>query len=211
MTEPMARRTHLAALLAAALWLGQLAGCAPVATKPPPATTAVLLPEAGGRATSIIVTHDGQQVTASEPYVGVRDDGSGLRAYSATPAEVQARFGPALAAQPARAARFTLYFVEGKDRLTDESQSLVDRTLAEIAARPVPDVLVIGHTDAVGSHAANDALARQRAEAIRSDLIRRGVAADNVQAIARGKREPAVATADRGAEARHRRVEIVVR
>jgi outer membrane protein OmpA-like peptidoglycan-associated protein len=171
----------------------------------------ILLPEAGGRATSIIVTRDGQQVTVSEPYAGARDDGSGLRSYSTTPQDVQARFGPALAAQPARAARFTLYFVEGKDRLTDESQRLVDSTLAEIAARPVPDVLVVGHTDAVGSHAANDALALQRAEAIRSELIRRGIAPDNVQAIARGKREPAVPTPDGVAEARNRRVEIVVR
>lgn len=207
----MRRLMHRGMLLAIAHWLGLLAACAPVPTRPPPSTTVVLLPEASGRPTSIGVTRDGRQVTASEPYAGVRDDALGLRAHNATPAQVQAHFGAALSAQPARAARFTLYFVEGRDRLTDESQRQVDSTLAEIAARPVPDVLVVGHTDAVGSHAANDALALQRAEAIRSELIRRGVAPENVQAIARGKREPAIATADGVAEPRNRRVEIVVR
>src|SRR5574337_156484 len=49
-----------------------------------------------------------------------------------------------------RAASFTLYFVEGRDEFTDESKQVVDRVLAEIAKRPVPDVLVVGHTDAVG-------------------------------------------------------------
>jgi outer membrane protein OmpA-like peptidoglycan-associated protein len=46
---------------------------------------------------------------------------------------------------------FTLYFVEGKDELADESRQIVTAVYAEIAKRPVPDVLVVGHTDAVGS------------------------------------------------------------
>ena len=95
--------------------------------------------------------------------------------------------------------------------LTDESQQLVDSTLAEIARRPVPDVLVIGHTDLVGSHASNDALSRQRAELIRNELVRLGVAPENIEVIARGKREPVVPTPDGVAEPRNRRVEIVVR
>ncbi len=71
---------------------------------------------------------------------------------------MEAQFGAALAAQPARASAFTLYFVLGSDELTDESKQDVDRILAEIARRPVPDVLVVGHTDAVGNDQSNDAL-----------------------------------------------------
>ena len=154
----------------------------------------------------------GKQVVLAQPYEAVRESSTGgLDAYASSPQEVQSRYGAALAAQPARAAAFTLYFVEGKDVLTDESQRLVNSTLAEIARRPVPDVLVVGHTDLLGSHAANDALAMQRANAIRAELIRLGVPPDNVQAIARGKRSPIVATADGVAEPRNRRVEIIVR
>ena len=75
----------------------------------------------------------------------------------------------------------------------------------------MPDVVVIGHTDALGSDQVNDALARQRAETVRAELIRRGVAPENIQASGRGKREPLIPTPDGIAEPRNRRVEIFVR
>ena len=75
----------------------------------------------------------------------------------------------------------------------------------------MPDVLVGAPTDRVGSPPANAALSRQRAELIRNELIRLGVAAQNIEVIARGKREPVVPTADGVAEPRNRRVEVVVR
>jgi outer membrane protein OmpA-like peptidoglycan-associated protein len=197
----MERSLRAFAALAA---LALLAACAPI-------TNAVLLPEAGGKSSAVAVTHGDKQVVLDQPYAAARDGATGLTTYTTTEAEVQARYGDALAAQPARASTFTLYFVEGKDVLTDASRQQVERTLREIAQRPVPDVLVVGHTDAVGSHASNDALAQQRADFIRAELIRLGVPAANVQAIARGKRAPVVPTADGVAEPRNRRVEIIVR
>ena len=181
-----------------------LAACAPV-------TNVVLLPEAGGKSTAVAVTHDDKQVVLDQPYAAARDGATGLTTYTTNEAEVKALYGGALGAQPARAKSFTLYFVEGKDVLTDASRKEVDQTLAEIAQRPVPDVLVVGHTDTVGSHAVNDALARQRADLIRNELIRLGVPAANVQVIARGKRAPVVPTADGVSEPLNRRVEIIVR
>jgi outer membrane protein OmpA-like peptidoglycan-associated protein len=82
---------------------------------------------------------------------------------------------------------------------------------AEIAKRPVPDVLVVGHTDAVGGDQYNDALSRQRADVIRAGLIQNGIAPENILAVGRGKRELLVPTPDGVAEPRNRRVEIVVR
>ena len=198
-----ARLVRVVAMLCLAVLLG---ACAT------PRTTVVLLPEADGRKTEVTVTKDGQApVVLDQPYAAVRDGVFGLKPFRSSAQDVGAQFGSALAAQPARAAKFTLYFVEGKDTLTDESRQLVDTSLAEIARRPVPDALVVGHTDLVGSHATNDALSRQRAELIRNELIRLGVAAQNIEVIARGKREPVVPTADGVAEPRNRRVEVVVR
>ncbi|HRP28377.1 MAG TPA: OmpA family protein [Burkholderiaceae bacterium] len=184
--------------------LAALAACAPV-------TNVVLLPETGGRSSAVALTHGDKQVVLDQPYEAARDGATGITTYTTNEAEVKAGWGGALAAQPARAESFTLYFVEGKDVLTDESQKLVGKTLSEIAQRPVPDVLVVGHTDAVGSQAVNDALAQRRADFIRNELIRLGVPAANIQVIARGKRAPLVPTADGVAEPRNRRVEIVVR
>ena len=76
----------------------------------------------------------------------------------------------------------------------------------------MPDILVVGHTDLVGSDQVNDALARKRADSrCAAMLIERGIAPDNIVAVGRGKREPLVPTADGVAEPRNRRVEILVR
>jgi len=173
--------------------------------------TVVLLPEKDGRHTAVTVKQGDREILLEEPYAATRVTPVGPRAYRSSAQEVESQFGPALAARPSRAASFTLYFVEGKDEFTEESRLVVDRILSEIALRPVPDVLVVGHTDLVGSDPFNDALGQQRAETVRSALIRLGIPQSDIHAISRGKRAPAVPTADGVAEPRNRRVEIIVR
>ena len=173
--------------------------------------TVVLLPEKDGRHTAVAVKQGDREILLEEPYAGARVTPVSPRAYRSSAQEVESQFGPALAARPSRAASFTLYFVEGKDEFTEESRLVVDRILSEIALRPVPDVLVVGHTDLVGSDPFNDALGQQRAETVRSALIRLGIPQSDIHAISRGKRAPAVPTADGVAEPRNRRVEIIVR
>jgi len=174
-------------------------------------TTVVLLPEADGRKTELTVTDSRGDIVLDRPYAGVRRNALRTQPYASSADEVKRDFGAALAAQPPREKRFTLHFPEGRDEIADESRAVLDAALAEIAARPVQDVLVVGHTDLVGSGPLNDALARQRADTVRAELIRRGIAADAVQASGRGSREPAVPAAPGVAEPRNRRVEIVVR
>jgi outer membrane protein OmpA-like peptidoglycan-associated protein len=173
--------------------------------------TVVLLPEKDAHKTSVVVTQGDRQVVLDQPYAAATQTPLGPRAYASSPQEVQATFAAALAAQPMRPTRFTLYFVEGKNELTNESKLIVDSVFSEIAKHPVPDLVVIGHTDAVGSDQANDVLSRQRADTIRSALIERGIAPENIVAIGRGKRELIVMTADGVAEPRNRRVDILVR
>jgi OmpA-OmpF porin, OOP family len=171
----------------------------------------VLLPDKDGKDSAVSVTQGGKQLLLEQPYAAARLTSDAPQPFQSNAQEVQARFAAALAAQPLPPAQFTLYFVEGKDEFTDESKRIIDNVFAEIAKRPVPDVMVIGHTDKVGSDASNDVLSRQRAEVVRNALAARGIALDKVVAIGRGKREPVVPTADGVAEARNRRVEILVR
>jgi outer membrane protein OmpA-like peptidoglycan-associated protein len=191
---------HCAILVACAL----VAACAS-------SGTVVLLPERDGRKAAVAVKQGDKEIVLDEPYAAAHTTAIGPRGYRSSPQEVEARFGSALGAQPSRAATFTLYFVEGRDELTDASKQVVDRILSEIAKRPVPDVLVVGHTDAVGNDAFNDALGLQRAETVRAALIKLGIPASDVRAISRGKRDPAVPTPEGVAESRNRRVEILVR
>jgi len=195
-----------------------VAACAtpPPPLPPPPAPekrlgAVVLLPEKDGRPTAVTIRRDDKQVVLDQPYAAANVGSQSLAAYASSQQEVEQEFGAAIAAQPAPATAFVLYFVEGKDDFTDESKRLLEQMLQEVARRPVPDVLVVGHTDAVGTDLVNDALGQRRAEAVRSALIGRGIAAGDVRAISRGKRAPAVPTPDGVAEPRNRRVEIIVR
>jgi outer membrane protein OmpA-like peptidoglycan-associated protein len=171
----------------------------------------ILLPEPGGGSPSLAVSQRGHDVLLDRPYAATDLTLADPWRYQATPAEVQATFGPALAAQPARPAHFTLYFIEGSDELTVDSQQALEAMFADLAKRPVPDVVVVGHTDAVGSDEYNDKLAQKRAEAVRAMLLARGIPPQDVVAVGRGKRELLVPTPDGIAEPRNRRVEIVVR
>ena len=173
--------------------------------------TVVLLPEKDGKDTAVVVKQGERQATISEPYAAVKLTTTGPQAYKSSPEEVQALFGAAIAARPVHPAEFTLQFIEGKDELTEESKQLVNSVFAEIAKRPVPDVVVIGHTDSVGSDQYNDGLSRQRAEVIRAGLIANGIAPENILAVGRGKRELKFPTPDGVAEPANRRVVIFVR
>ena len=191
--------------LAALVLAATLAACATQSG------TVVLLPEQGGRDAAVTVRQGERTLVLDRPYAAADLTSSGPQATTSSAAEVQARYGAALAAQPMRPTSFTLYFVENTDTLTEASQRTLDGVIAEIARYPVPDIVVVGHTDLVGTDDFNDALARKRAESVRTVLIARGIASDNVVAVGRGKREPAVPTADGVAEPRNRRVEILVR
>ena len=171
----------------------------------------ILLPEKDGRPTAVVVKQGGREVKLDRPYAATELTSADPWSYRASEAEVQATFKDALAAQPSRALSFTLYFNENSQELTEESKAVFEHVLADLKERKVADIVVVGHTDAVGTDTFNDELARKRADAIRGALIARGIAPSDVVAIGRGKRELLVRTADGVSEPRNRRVEIVIR
>ena len=182
------------------------AGCATV-----PATFAVL-PAPDGHIGAIVV-YDGSGGRVINTAYGAQRLGADgkLQASTLTPAEVRESFGPALDALPPPPATFTLYFLEGKDELTADSRTEVERVISEIKRRPLPDIVVIGHTDTVGSADYNDKLSYARAERARDLLVSMGLPGERIAVAGRGKREPLVATSDNVSEQKNRRVEINVR
>lgn len=190
------------------LWLlaGVVAGCATQSE------TYVLLPGRDSKTEPLTIkAKQGETLVLDKPYAAAKGGSGAPQAVAMDPADVQAEFGQVLAAQPLPPRTFLLYFLEGSDELTPESREELDKVRAEIAARPAPDVMVVGHTDRVGKVEDNDVLARKRAEKIRADLVAQGIPAEAVQAAGRGEREPLVPTADEVREPGNRRVEIVVR
>ncbi len=126
-------------------------------------------------------------------------------------AEVNRLFGDALAALPPPAQYFTLYFRFDSEVLTEESRALVPDVVRTIRARPVPDVVAVGHTDTMGVSATNFELGLKRANSVRDLLVEAGLDASAVEVISHGESDLLVRTADEVAEPRNRRVEIAVR
>jgi outer membrane protein OmpA-like peptidoglycan-associated protein len=177
---------------------------------PPAAELVVVLPSADGHTGAVVVEYDGNRTVLDQPYAANRI-GRQSGPARLTESEVRGTFGAALATIPARPASFLLYFTAGTDELTDESKAELARMLDELRRRPSPDILVIGHTDRVGSEPDNDRLSLQRAERVRTSLAAQGIAGERIRAAGRGEREPVVQTADGVDEPRNRRVEINVR
>ncbi len=213
----MRRAALLIAVVVLAVACAKFPVLPPRAAAPPPAARTdfyVLLPGAGGAVGALVVTSEGREQTLNRAYTAAKIGKPGtIETVTATQADVRDAFGAALTAQPPRPASFVLYFLLDSDELTPDSQRVVGDIVSEIARRPVPEVLVIGHTDTMGTEEYNDRLSMQRAERVRARLLERGlgIPPSSVFAAGRGKRELLVATGDQVAEPKNRRVELVVR
>lgn len=183
----------------------------PVATVQPK-TLVVLVPDAAGKVGAVSVKSAQGETVINSAYASATTTGNAAPVtgrFSA--AQVQQTFGETAGALPPPPLSFTLNFLEGRDEYTPESRQTIETVLSELAKRPAAEIAVIGHTDRVGPLEYNDKLSLQRAERVRTDFLKRGVAERAISVAGRGEREPLVATADEVAEARNRRVEINIR
>jgi outer membrane protein OmpA-like peptidoglycan-associated protein len=195
------------ALIGAAVVLGVLFGPDPRIEE-----TVVVLPSADGHIGMVVVEHAGERHVLNRPYATSRSLGEDpAKVTQLSEPEISQSFASTLQSLPARPASFLLYFVTGTDELTDESKAELQKVLAELKQRPVPDIAVIGHTDSVGELEANDRLSAQRAERMKGFLVGIGIPASRIQVAGRGQRELLVPTQENVDEPRNRRVEISVR
>lgn len=172
----------------------------------------VLLPSAHGAAGGLVVRHEDGEIVLDRNHAAARVRGGGqTMQFEIEPAQVRRVFAAAIAALPPAPSRFVVHFEAGSDRLDPESMRKIEQVFTELASRPAPEIMVVGHTDTTGSTARNDRLSLQRAQTVRNELIRRGIDAATVAVSGRGQRELLVPTADNVAEPRNRRVEIFVR
>ena len=171
----------------------------------------VVLPSPDGHTGTVVVQRGGERLVLNQPFAASRISAGQSELTRLSDAEVRQSFGAALKALPALPTKFLLYFVTATDELTEASKKELKQILAELKQRPVPDIMVVGHTDTVGELETNDLLSAQRAERVKGYLIEIGIPAAQIQTAGRGKREPLVPTADNIDEPRNRRVEINVR
>jgi outer membrane protein OmpA-like peptidoglycan-associated protein len=171
----------------------------------------VLLPEADGGSSAVVVTAKGVATVLDRPYAQAAIARGVVEPSFTNAAAVDARYGELRAALPAAVERLTLYFEAGGNTLTPASAAEMARLLEVLRYSKAAEVTVVGHTDRVGSVEANDALSLRRAELIRDQIVALGVAKDRVNVSGRGERDPLVATDDGVDEPRNRRVELRLR
>ncbi|HEX8271577.1 MAG TPA: OmpA family protein [Longimicrobiaceae bacterium] len=83
--------------------------------------------------------------------------------------------------------------------------------LADILQRnPGSEVLVVGHTDNVGSDQYNMDLSQRRAQSAASYLIQRGVSSGRIRTSGRGETEPIASNATESGRSQNRRVEVAI-
>ena len=182
-----------------------LAGCAQVTER------VVLLPGPDGGTGALSVGTDRGETVLAAPYAMVEIKGGKPSAATSTAEQVRDRYGALLDAQPPQPRSFVLYFHFDRIDLTTDSEPVLARIKEALAAMPAAEVLIVGHTDTMGSEARNDRLALRRAEVVRAALIAVGIPPSAISVSGRGERDLAVETADGMPEPRNRRAEIKIR
>lgn len=101
--------------------------------------------------------------------------------------------------------------------LSDEGRAALDDLAAKLnAVGRLEAVRVIGHSDRIGSDDYNLKLSTQRADAVKEYLTQKGVTADTITAVGRGKVEPIAECPDEQGQALieclapNRRVEVLI-
>jgi outer membrane protein OmpA-like peptidoglycan-associated protein len=109
-----------------------------------------------------------------------------------------------------KVALYGLFFDTGKTDIKPESNAQLDQMVATLKAQPALKVLIVGHTDNVGSIDANLALSEGRAKAVVAALTQRGIAPGRLQARGIANFAPVASNAAEDGRAKNRRVEMVL-
>jgi outer membrane protein OmpA-like peptidoglycan-associated protein len=97
-----------------------------------------------------------------------------------------------------------------RSTLQAEGLRLVDQLAAVLKEYPQRNALVEGFTDSTGSDGYNQTLSGQRADAVRTALMRQGIAMERVSARGYGETSPVGSNATAAGRQLNRRVEIVL-
>jgi outer membrane protein OmpA-like peptidoglycan-associated protein len=101
-------------------------------------------------------------------------------------------------------------FATGKAEVAAGGMRSIDKLAEWLKKNPMRNLLIEGHTDNTGPEDFNMKLSQQRADAVRDQLVSRGVAADRITTKGYGPKYPVVSNDTASGRQQNRRVEVVV-
>ena len=107
--------------------------------------------------------------------------------------------------------RLPIFFEFNSTTLRPEAHALLDKVGAALASDDLGTFRfsVEGHTDSVGSERFNDQLSRDRAAAVKTYLMARGVREERLSTIGHGEATPVASNGTDDGRQRNRRVEVI--
>jgi OmpA-OmpF porin, OOP family len=134
----------------------------------------------------------------------------GLRYAFNTPAVAAAAVVAPVAA-PTLARTYLVFFDWDKANLTERAKQIITEAAGAARKTATTRIEVAGHADRSGTPAYNQKLSQRRADAVAAELVRQGIARNEIAISAYGESRPLVPTADGVREPQNRRVEIVLK
>jgi outer membrane protein OmpA-like peptidoglycan-associated protein len=104
----------------------------------------------------------------------------------------------------------SLHFCFNEDRLRSPVRQAVSRLARQLRRERPERIVLVGHSDAIGSCRYNDALALKRAGAVKAALVRAGIRPSTIEIVSLGERRPQDFAWTMSAQDRNRRVEVLV-
>lgn len=106
-------------------------------------------------------------------------------------------------------ALYGIYFDTNEARIKPESDQTLQEIVTLLQQQRELTLLVVGHTDSQGSYAHNLTLSDQRAQAVKAELVKRGVAEARLSTAGAGMMAPVATNSTEEGRAKNRRVALV--
>ncbi|TAK46607.1 MAG: glycine zipper 2TM domain-containing protein, partial [Saprospiraceae bacterium] len=103
-----------------------------------------------------------------------------------------------------------LLFDFGKSNLNQSNKTNLRKLAETLKEYPETELLIVGHTDSVGSNSFNKTLSKKRARAVSSQLSTSGVQNSRLSIVGMGESQPTVSNDTEYGRSQNRRVEIAI-
>lgn len=104
----------------------------------------------------------------------------------------------------------SILFRSSESTLMSPARVKLDQVAKALQAIRTRNLIVVGHTDSMGTKNFNQGLSQRRANAVRDYLVQSGYPADHIQSRGRGEDSPIAINTTAEGRANNRRVEIII-